>query len=374
MPTAAPAKIPFVDLQAQYRSLKADIDATVLKTMEETAFIQGERVRRLENDFAAYSGARYGIGASSGTSALHAALVAAGIGEGDEVITVAHTFIATVESILHAGAVPVFVDIDPETYCLDPARIEAAITPRTKAIVPVHLYGQLADMEAILAVAKKHDLIVIEDAAQAHGAANADGKRAGSMGLSAAFSFYPGKNLGAYGDAGIITTNDEALSQKLHSLMDHGRETKYTHQMIGYNYRLDGLQAAILSVKLKRLDDWNRARRRAAHRYNALLKGLEVVTPVESRGHVYHLYILQVNDRDGLGKALEADGIATGVHYPVPLHLQPCLKDHPSSKAARLPVTERVASRIISLPMFAEITEEQQERVAAGIRKFVEKR
>ena len=366
--TIAPAKIPFVDLAAQYRNLRHEVDPVIQKTIEETAFIQGERVRNLEQAFADYSGARFGIGSSSGTSALHVALVAAGIGPGDEVITVAHTFIATVESIIHAGAEPVFVDIDPVTYCMDPAQLEAAITPRTKAIIPVHLYGQCADMDAILEIAKKHDLPVIEDAAQAHGA-EVSGRRAGSMGIMAAFSFYPGKNLGAYGDAGLTTTNDESLAKTMRLLVDHGRTTKYSHDLIGYNYRLDGIQAAVLGVKLRHLDNWNGARRRLAHRYNELLRGLPVETPVEKRGHVYHLYVVQVDDREGLGKAMADQGIATGVHYPLPLHQQPALKNLAASKK-RLPVTERVAERIISLPMFPELTDEQQDRVVAGVRAF----
>jgi len=367
--TIAPAKIPFVDLAAQYRNLRHEVDPVIQKTIEETAFIQGDRVRQLEQAFADYSGAKFGIGSSSGTSALHVALIAAGIGQGDEVITVAHTFIATVESIIHSGAEPVFVDIDPVTYCMDPGQIEAAITPRTKAIIPVHLYGQCADMDAILAIAKKHNLMVIEDAAQAHGS-DANGKRAGSMGVMAAFSFYPGKNLGAYGDAGLTTTSDEALAKKMRLLVDHGRTTKYSHDLIGYNYRLDGIQAAVLNVKLRHLDDWNRSRRRLAHRYTEALSGLPVETPAEKRGHVYHLYVIQVDDREGLGKFLGDQGIATGVHYPLPLHQQPALKDLAGSKK-RLPVTERVAERILSLPMFPEMTDAQQDRVVEGVRSFL---
>jgi dTDP-4-amino-4,6-dideoxygalactose transaminase len=365
------AKIPFVDLAVQYRNLRHEVDPVIQKTIEETAFIQGERVRNLETAFAAYCGARFGVGSSSGTSALHVALLAAGISPGDEVITVAHTFIATVESIVHAGAEPVFVDIDPVTYCMDPGQLKAAITPRTKAIIPVHLYGQCADMDAILEIAKQHNVLVIEDAAQAHGS-DAGGRRAGSMGVMAAFSFYPGKNLGAFGDAGMTTTNDEAYAKKMRLLVDHGRTTKYSHDLIGYNYRLDGIQAAVLGVKLNHLDDWNRERRRLARRYTELLKGLPVETPVEKRGHVYHLYVVQVDDREGLGKALSDQGISTGVHYPLPLHQQPALKHLPGS-ARRLPVTERVAARILSLPMFPEMTEVQQDRVVAGVRGFLKR-
>ena len=297
------------------------------------------------------------------------AMVCAGIGKGDEVITVSHTFIATAEAIIHAGATPVFVDIDPETYCMDVKQLEAAITPRTKAIIPVHIYGQLADMDAILETAKRHDLCVVEDAAQAHGAPHGD-RRAGSMADFGCFSFYPGKNLGAYGDAGIVVTNDEAHAERLRLLVNHGRATKYTHSVIGFNYRLDGIQAAVLNVKLRHLEDWNNSRRRLAHRYNELLSGMDVQTPIEQRGHVYHLYVIQCDDREGLAKALGSEGISTGVHYPLPLHLQPCL-DYLGAKEGSLPVTERLASRILSLPMFPEMTEDQQERVAAGIRGFL---
>jgi len=373
MVTAAPSKIPFVDLNAQYRALREEMDPVIRKTIEESAFIMGNRVAGFEEAFASFCGARFAVGCSSGTTALHMALVCAGIGAGDEVITTAHTFIATVEAIIHAGAVPVFVDIDPVTYCLDPAALEAAITPKTKAVIPVHLYGQMADMDPILAVAKKHGLLVIEDAAQAHGS-DVGGRRAGSLGDFGCFSFYPGKNLGAYGDGGAVTTSDEKHLETLRLLVNHGRETKYTHKIVGYNYRLDGLQAAVLKVKLGHLEDWNRRRRAAAHRYNERLAGLDVVVPEERRGHVYHLYVIQCDDREGMGEALGAEGIASGVHYPVPLHLQPCFQEMPwNPKAGSLPVTEKVASRILSLPMFPELSEEQQDRVAAGVRKFLGK-
>jgi dTDP-4-amino-4,6-dideoxygalactose transaminase len=371
MKTASLALIPFVDLKSQYQAIRNEIDQAVSATIEDTAFIGGKRVKELEETFARFSGTKYAIGCSSGTSALHVALVSAGIGPGHEVITASHTFVATAEAIIHAGAVPVFVDVNPQDYCLDPAQVEAAVTPRTKAVIPVHLYGQLADMNAILAVAKKHGLIVIEDAAQSHGAAIGD-QRAGSMGALGCFSFYPGKNLGAYGDAGIVTTNDLAHHDRIQQLVNHGRETKYTHNVIGFNYRLDGIQAAVLNVKLKHIENWNQARHRHAHRYNELLADVPgVVTPAEKRGHVYHLYVIQVDDPEGLGKALAADNIASGVHYPVPLHLQPCFRYLPGSEEGRLPVTERLAKRILSLPMFPELTEEQQDRVVESIRKFV---
>jgi len=371
MKTASLATIPFVDLKAQYQTIKSEIDDAVSKTIEETAFIGGARVKDLEEGFARFSGTRYAIGCSSGTTALHLAMVSAGIGPGDEVITASHTFVATAEGILHAGADPIFVDVDPEDYCLDLAQVEKAITPRTKAIIPVHIYGQLADMDPLLALAKKHNLIVIEDAAQAHGAALGD-RKAGSMGLMGCFSFYPGKNLGAYGDAGIVTTDDEAHYENIQALANHGRETKYTHKIIGYNYRIDGIQAAVLNVKLKHIADWNRSRQRIAHRYTELLSGIDGVrAPVERRGHVYHLYVIQVDDREGLAKALAADNIQSGVHYPVPLHMQPCFKHLPGWGEGKHPVTEKLAKRILSLPMFPELTEEQQDRVVESVRKFV---
>jgi len=361
--------IPFVDLKSQYKAIRPEIDAAVQATIEETAFIGGKRLQALEEAFAAYCGVRFGVGASSGTTALHIALAAAGVKPGDEIIVPSHTFVATAEAVHHTGAVPIFVDIDPETYCMDPASAEAAVTPRTKGIMPVHIYGQVTDMDPILELAKRKNLFVIEDAAQSHGAYYGK-KRAGSMGDFGCFSFYPGKNLGAYGDAGMSVTNDEEAAKLMTLLVNHGRTTKYEHDIIGYNYRLDGIQAAVLNVKLPHLDDWNEGRRRAAHRYNELLKDLDVVTPVEKRGHVYHLYVIQCDDREGLGKALGEDGIASGVHYPVPLHLQPCFQSHPGYGKGKLPVTEKVASRILSLPMFPELTEEQQGRVAASIRKF----
>jgi dTDP-4-amino-4,6-dideoxygalactose transaminase len=367
--TAQSTRIPFVDLGAQYRAIHAEIDPAVQTTIEETAFIGGGRVKALEDAFAAYCGAAFGVGCSSGTAALHLALESAGIGRGDEVILPVHTFIATAEAVLHAGATPVFVDIEPRTYCLDPALIEDAITERTKAIIPVHLYGQMADMDPILEIAGRRNLLVIEDAAQAHGAYLGK-RRAGSMGTFGCFSFYPGKNLGAYGDAGAVVTSDEGHRDRMERLANHGRETKYTHGMVGYNYRLDGIQAAVLSVKLKHLDDWNESRRRVAHRYNELLEGTNVEAPVEERGHVYHLYVIQCDDPVGMGKALDEDGISTGIHYPVPLHLQPCLADIPGAEKGRFPVAERIAGRILSLPMFPEMSEEQITRVAEGVKRF----
>jgi dTDP-4-amino-4,6-dideoxygalactose transaminase len=370
MVTAASARVPFVDLQSQYRAIRAEIDPVIQQTIEESAFVMGGRVRDLEDAFATYCGATYGVGCSSGTSALHLAMASAGIGPGDEVILPSHTFIATAEAVLHAGATPIFTDVDPETYCIEAQQIEEVITDRTKAVIPVHLYGQVADMDPILGLAKQRDLLVVEDAAQSHGAKHGD-RRAGGMGDFGCFSFYPGKNLGAYGDAGIVITHHENHMERMRLLVNHGRQTKHSHSVVGFNYRLDGIQAAILSVKLRHLDDWNRSRRRVAHRYNELLSGLDLKTPVERRGHVYHLYVIECDDRDGLAESLDAEGISTGVHYPLPLHLQPALSHLPGTGEGRFPVTERLTKRILSLPVFPEMTEEQQDRVVAGIRSFL---
>jgi len=361
--------IPFVDLKAQYKSIKAEIDEAIKSTVENTEFIMGERVKKFEKEFAQYAMAKFGIAVSSGTTALHIALVCAGVGSGDEVITVPNTFIATAEAICHCGATPVFVDVDPLTSNMNPNLIESAITPRTKAIIPVYLYGQCADMNPIMKIAEKYGLKVIEDCAQAHGA-EYNGQRAGTIGDFGCFSFFPGKNLGAYGDAGLVTTNNESDAHKLHLLVNHGREKKYEHEMIGYNYRMDALQAAILSAKLPHLKEWTESRRRVAHRYNQLLKGLPVQTPLEKYRHVYHLYVIQCDNREGLAKALKEEGIATGVHYPLPLNLQPCFKDLSCWGPGRFPVTEKLASRIISLPIFPELTEEEQDKVVECIRKF----
>jgi dTDP-4-amino-4,6-dideoxygalactose transaminase len=360
MSTDAP--IPFVDLKAQYAAICGEVGAAIQAALDETAFIMGARVRDFEAEFAAFIGARHAIATSSGTTALHLALIAAGVGPGDEVLCPSHTFIATAEAVCHCGATPVFVDIEPETYCIDPALIEAAITPRTKAIIPVHLYGQAADMDAIMPIAERHGLTVVEDCAQSHGAKCGD-RTTGTAGAFGCFSFFPGKNLGAYGDGGMVTTNDGAAARRIRLLANHGREAKYEHEIIGYNYRLDALQAAVLRVKLRHLPEWNEARRHAAHRYSELLRGLPVETPIEKRGHVYHLYVIQCENRDGLAKALQAAGVATGVHYPLPLHMQPCFSHLPGGGPGNLPVTERTARRILSLPIYPEVTESQQRRV-----------
>jgi len=305
---------------------------------------------------------------NTGTSALHLALLAGNIGPGDEVITVPHTFIATVSAILYAGAKPVFVDIDPTSYTMDPRRIEAAITPRTKAIMPVHLYGQPADMDPILEIARKHNLLVVEDACQAHGA-EYKGRRAGSIGHMAAFSFYPGKNLGACGEGGALVTNDDEFIHKVKVLRDWGQEKRYHHTVLGFNYRMDNIQGAFLRIKLRHLPAWTEARRHHAVLYRELLGGSQVRIPAEMdyAKHVYHLYAVLANKRDELQKTLTAKGVSSGLHYPLPIHLQPCIA-HLGYQAGDFPIAERVASEELSLPMFAELTDEQIRSIAAAVR------
>jgi dTDP-4-amino-4,6-dideoxygalactose transaminase len=363
--------IPLVDLQAQYRSIQDEIDAAIRRVVESTAFILGPEVSAFEEAFAAYCEARYAVGVDSGTAALFLALKACGIGPGDEVITTPFTFMSTAETISQVGARPVFVDIDLATYNLDPRRIEAAITPRTRAILPVHLYGQPAEMDEILAVAKAHHLWVIEDAAQAHGA-RYKGRRVGSLGDIACFSFYPSKNLGAYGDGGAVVTSDVNLAARVRSLRDHGRSSKYLHNELGWGFRLDALQAAILRAKLPHLDAWNDARRKRACRYAELLAGTPVVTPTALPyvEHVYHCYVVRTPRRDEVVRALQARGIGVGIHYPIPLHLQPAYKDLGYASGA-FPISEQCSQEVFSLPMYPELTEQQQQEVARAIREIV---
>ena len=351
--------IPLVDLKAQYNLLKPEIDQALERVMSNTSFILGNEVADFEEAFATFCNTQAAIGTSSGTSALHLALLACGVGPGDEVITTPLTFIATTETISHAGARPVFVDIDRRSYNLDPNQIESAITERTKAIVPVHLYGQPADMAPILEIAQKYSLRVIEDAAQAHGA-EYNGKRAGSMGDAGCFSFYPGKNLGAYGDGGMVVTNNADIVQRVRLLRNHGRKDKYEHLVEGFGYRLDALQAAILNVKLNYLELWTECRRQHAELYTGLLNGSSIPTPLESEDvrHVYHLYVIEVENRDEVQQQLKAKGIATGVHYPIPLHLQPAYR-YLGYQAGAFPYAEAASQKILSLPMFPELTEEQ---------------
>jgi dTDP-4-amino-4,6-dideoxygalactose transaminase len=331
----------------------------------------GENVQSLEKEFAKFCGTEFGIGVSDGTAAIQLLLRAMGIGPGDEVITPSHTFIATAEAILLTGAKPVFVDIDPETLLIDVSQIEAHITPQTRAILPVHLYGQTVDMDPLLEIARKYNLRVIEDTCQSHGS-EYKGRKAGSMGDGGAFSFYFSKNLGAYGEGGFVTTNNPEIARKVRMLRDHGSGVRYHHDMIGVNGRLDEIQAVVLRVKLPHLADWNNLRREHAARYNELLQDLPVKTPVELAGnrHVYHLYVIRTAHRDEMQAYLKERGVATGIHYPVPIHLQHAVESL-GYRSGDLPVTEHVVSEILSLPMYAELTNDQIEYVASCIKEFM---
>jgi len=364
--------IPLVDLKAQYLSIQDEIDGAIQRVVDSTSFIMGPDVRAFEDEFARFCVVRYAVGVDSGTAALHLAFLTCDIGLGDEVITTPHTFIATIGMLGRVGARPVFVDIDPRTYNMDPAKIEAAITERTKAVMPVHLYGQPAEMDLILEIADKHGLKVIEDAAQAHGA-EYKGRRAGSMGHVAIFSFYPGKNLGAYGDAGAVVTDDGEIAEKVRLLRNHGRRDKYEHLLQGFNYRIDTLQAAILRAKLAHLEEWNEARRRRAAAYRGLLGDLDLVLPYEPEHvrAVYHLFVVRLQERDALAKYLRERGISTGIHYPIPLHLQPACR-HLGYKEGDFPITEECARQVLSLPMYPELTQAQIQEVVRAIKEFLE--
>ena len=335
--------------------------------LDSCQFTLGSEVVKFEEEFAAFSGATIGIGVNTGTSALHLAVLAADIGPGDEVITVPHTFVATVAAIRYAGATPVFVDIDPDSFNMDPRLIEAAITPRTKAIIPVHLYGQAADMDPIVEIARKHGLVVIEDAAQAH-AAEYKGRRVGSLGDMACFSFYPGKNLGAYGEGGMVVTDNAEYARTIRMLRDWGAEQKYQHVLKGYNYRLEGIQGAVLRVKLKYLESWTEGRRAAASRYNELLAGSEYSTPAElaHNRHVYHVYAIRTSNRQAVQESLQSQGVQTGIHYPTPVHLLPAHEDL-GYRRGQFPHAEAAADEVLSLPMFPELTEAQTSQVADAL-------
>jgi len=365
--------IPLVDLKAQYARIKPEIDAAMARVIGSTSFIMGKEVRDFEAAFAGYMQVKHAVGVSSGTDAIFLALYALGVGAGDEVITTPHTFIASAEPIAHLGARPVFVDIDPATYNLNPALLEAAITERTKAILPVHLYGQPADMQPILDIASKHNIPVIEDAAQAHGA-EYHGRRVGNWGVMACFSFYPGKNLGAYGDAGAVLTNDDTLAKRLAMLRNHGRTGKYEHEFIGYGDRLDALQAAILAAKLPHLEEWNEARRRHAAYYRQALAGIPGLTlPSELPDvrHVYHLYVIRVaGDRDALIEHLKGAGIECGIHYPIPLHLQTAMA-YLGYRQGDFPETEKAAASVVSLPMYPELDAGQLNTIVEAISEFM---
>ncbi len=361
--------IPFIDLKAQYESIKAEIQAAVSTTLASAQFTLGREVAAFEEEFAAYCGGKFGVGVNSGTSALHLALLAAGVGPGDEVITVSCTFVATVAAVDYTGARPVLVDVDPLTLNMDVSQVEAAITDRTKVILPVHLYGQPADLDPILAIAHRHSLLVIEDAAQAHGA-EYKSRRVGSIGDLGCFSFYPGKNLGAYGEGGMVVTDNEGFAHTVRMLRDWGQERKYHHTLKGFNYRMEGIQGAILRVKLRRLDAWTEARRQHAAYYNELLADVAVQTPVEMSyaRHVYHVYAVRTPKRDLLQEALQAQGIQTGIHYPIPVHLQRAYAEF-GYGVGDFPVTERVSQELLSLPMYPELTQEQQNQVVQAVRQ-----
>lgn len=360
-------QVPLVDLAAQYRSIQPDVDAAINRVLTNTSFILGEEVRLFEEEFASYVGVSGAVGVASGTAALELSLRALGIGPGDEVITTAHTFIATAEAVSNVGATPVFADIDPVTFNIDPDRVEGLITNRTRAILPVHLYGHPAPLQELMAIARPRGVWLIEDAAQAHGAEVA-GQRVGSVGDLACFSFYPGKNLGAYGDAGAVTGNDLEVLDRVRMLRDHGRTTKYEHAVIGHAERIDALQAAILRAKLPYLERWTEQRRAAAARYDALLEGLDIERPATASNvrHVYHLYVVRSGQRDALLNRLKEAGVGAGIHYPVPLHRQPAYLALGYGDVS-LPHTERAAAEVLSLPIFPEIREDQQSHVAMTV-------
>ncbi len=363
--------IPLVDLKAQYSAIQPAVDSAISRVLQNTTFIMGPEVTAFERAFAGYCGVRHCVGVGSGTAALELVLRALDIGPGDEVITVSHTFIATAEAISAVGATPVFVDIDPATYNLNPTALEAAITPHTRAIMPVHLYGQPADMRTIGEIASRHSVPVIEDAAQAH-AATWEGKRVGNLAQAACFSFYPGKNLGAYGDAGAVTTDDDTLAERVRLLRNHGRHDKYLHEIKGYGHRIDALQAAILGAKLPYLDGWTAARRRLAARYGELLADTDFVLPHvhPSADPAWHLYVIRTPQRHRLLNVLKAAGVGAGVHYPIPLHLQPAYADLGHS-AGDFPVTEAVAESCLSLPLYPELSDAQQDQVVAALHSFL---
>ncbi len=375
-------QVPFLDLKIQYQSIKDEVNPAIQNVIENTAFILGNAVSNFEKDFAAAHSVKHMLGLSSGTDGNHIVLWALGIGPGDEVIMPANTFIATAWGATLCGATPVFVDCHPETYNLDPSKVEAAITKKTKAIVAVHLYGQPADMKALKEIADKNKLYLVEDAAQSH-FAEYEGKRIGSFGIATSFSFYPGKNLGAYGEGGAACTNDDALASKMKMIREHGQSQKYYHEMLGHNYRMEGIQGAVLGVKLRHLDKWTDGRRRAAKKYNELLNNVQqIVLPKEMPNvkHVYHLFVLRVKAtgsersklRNELQNFLTAAGIGTGLHYAIPLHEQNCFKNL-GYKKGDFPVTEELAETGISLPMYPELNDEQITYVCDKIKEFFKK-
>jgi dTDP-4-amino-4,6-dideoxygalactose transaminase len=366
--------IPLVDLKAQYKTIREDVRAAIDDVLEGMQLTLGPNVQAFDKEFAAFCGAKHAIGVGSGTDALQLVIRALGISAGDEVITVSHTFFATVEAVLYSGARPILVDVDEKTFNMDIAAAAQAITPRTKAIMPVHLYGRTIDMKPLLALAKDRGLQIIEDACQAHGAMLDTGAKAGNAGNASAFSFYCSKNLGAYGEAGSITTNDDQLAAELRSLREHGQSTRYYHPVVGYNARLDELQAAVLRIKLRKLPEWNARRQAIARHYDDQLKGSGVTTPEIPAGgrHVFHCYVIRVagGKRDALRQHLADRGIGTGVHYPVPVHLQEA-SAFMGYRQGDFPVTERIANEVLSLPMYAELSDGQVETVAGAVKEFM---
>ncbi|MBI1842934.1 MAG: DegT/DnrJ/EryC1/StrS family aminotransferase [Verrucomicrobia bacterium] len=363
-------RVPYLDLVAQMKPIRADINKAIAENLDRCSFCLGPDVEQFEKDFATYCKTSHAVGFNSGTSALHVALRLLDIQPGDEVVTTPFTFVATSWAISYVHAKPVYVDIDPKTFNLDPRKLEAAITPKTKAIMPVHLYGHPFDVDGILAVARKKGIPLIEDACQAHGATY-KGKTVGGFGVAAGFSFYPGKNLGAYGEGGALTLNDAKLAARAKSLREHGSTVRYYHDEIGYNYRMEGVQGAVLKVKLPYLAGWTADRQRVARRYNSLLKGLPLQLPSEAEGceSAWHLYVVRHPKRDDLKKHLEAAGVGCALHYPLPLHLQKCYASL-GYKQGDFPESERAASECLSLPIYPELTEKQQDRVAHVVRQF----
>lgn len=364
--------IPFLDIKAQNQPLRNEINVAIQEVIDSGAFAGGPFVEKFEQEFAAYCGGQHALGVGSGTEALWLSLLALDVGPGDEVITVPSTFMATAEAITYCGAKPVFVDIDERTYTMDPASLEKAITMKTKAVIPVHLFGQPADMDPILEITQRRGLPVIEDACQAHGA-EYKGRKAGTMGDTGCFSFYPGKNLGAFGEAGAVVTNDSALAHKMRILRDHGQVRKYHHTMIGWNCRMDGIQAAVLSIKLRHLDRGNKLRCALAVQYDRALSTSEfIVTPSKPPHikHVYHIYAIRVQDRDAVIQSLAAKGIGAGIHYPIPVHLQAAYRSLGYGRGA-FPRAEKCAEEFVSLPMFPELTHEQAGIVAESVKEAV---
>ncbi|MBS8266267.1 DegT/DnrJ/EryC1/StrS family aminotransferase [Mesobacillus boroniphilus] len=363
--------IPFLDLKAQYKSIESEVKEAVAKIFEDCAFVGGKEVATFEKNFADYCHASYCIGVGNGTDALWLTLKAMGIGHGDEVIVPANTFIASSEAITATGARPVFVDHDKETYTINTEEIPSRITEKTKAIMAVHLYGQPADMDPILEIAARHGLKVIEDAAQAHGA-EYKGRRVGSIGDAACFSFYPGKNLGAYGDGGAVVTNDKELAGLVRLLSQHGSKVKYIHEIAGYNSRLDGIQAAILNVKMNYIEQWTEARRKNASLYREMLKDTNIILPVEKEDvrHVYHLFVIRIKDREDVQKKLLDRGIQTGIHYPAPIHLTEAYRDL-GIPARTFPLSEEYADNLLSLPMYAELTKNQIRKICDALKEII---